>query len=502
MKTTFTNVTEENSIPWWGAAIAALLALWMIFQSRGVINNDGILYIEAAKQFANHEWQTGLTLYNWPLYSLLIALAHSVTGLELQTSAQALSIIFFALTGAGIAVLVREFGGDRRVMMAAILLLCSSPYLVRSLLPMVIRDHGFLAFHIWSLIFFLRFYRNNTLKYAIGWGGVAVIATLFRIEGIIYLAFLPLIILTSKTLPWIKRFELILKAQALPLALGTFMLVALLISPSISLNDLGRLRDPVSLAKTMFFQLSQGLSEKAEIYGDSVLGPFLQNFSLAGLMATLTLVVVIKSAGSAGWLQFAFAAFFAKLPENQLPEPRSVLKWLCFLGLAIAVVILLSVFVLSTRYLLPLATLILVTGAFGLKALFQTIEKKWIVNGLIAIIVLQVAATLWPFHSSNHYEIEASEWIKDHIAPDKKIYFDEGRLRYYALNDSSDRTEKPWTEVQRLLDSNELNQFDYVIVHLSKKHPEQREWIKQKLGTPIVIFTNRHGKQIQIHEIH
>jgi hypothetical protein len=501
VKTTFTNITNENSIPWWGAAIAALLALWMIFQSRGIINNDGILYIEAAKQFANHEWRTGFALYNWPLYPLIIALAHSVTGLEFQTSAHAISIIFFALTGAGITVLVREFGGDRRVMMAAILLLCSSPYLVRSLLPMVIRDHGFLTLHIWSLIFFLRFYRDNTLKYAIGWGGTAIIATLFRIEGIIYLALLPLIILTSNTLPWIKRFELMLKAQALPLALGIFML-ALLISSPLSLNDLGRLKDPISLAKTMLFQLSQGLSGKAEIYGNHVLGPFLDDFSLAGLMATLILVTVIKSAGSAGWLQFAFAAFCAKLPENQLPASRPVLKWLYFLGLAIAIVILLSVFVLSTRYLLPLATLILVAGAFGLKALFQTIENKWIQNGLIAIIVLQVAATLWPFHSSNHYEIEASEWIKDHIAPDKNIYFDEGRLRYYALNNSSDRTKKPWTEVQRVLDSNELKRFDYVIVHVSQNHPQQQAWIKQKLGTPIVTFTNRHGKQVQIHEIH
>lgn len=502
MKTTLTNITKENSIPWWGAAIAALIALWMIFQSRGIINNDGILYVEAAKQFANHEWGTGFALYNWPLYSLLIALTHSVTGLEFQTSAHAISIIFFALTGAGIALLVRELGGDRRVMMAAILLLCSSPYIVRSLLPMVIRDHGFLAFHIWSLIFFLRFYRDNTLKYAIGWGSTAIIATLFRIEGIIYLAFLPLIILTSNTLPWINRFEKILKAQALPLALGVFISAALFISPSLSLDDLGRLKDPISLAKTMFFQLSQVLSKKAEIYGDSVLGPFLDDFSLAGLMATLILVTVIKSAGSAGWLQFAFAAFCAKLPENQLPGSRSVLKWLYFLGLAIAIVILLSVFVLSTRYLLPLGTLMLVAGAFGLKALFQTIENKWIQNGLTAIIVLQVAATLWPFHSSNHYEIKASEWIKAHIEPDKKIYFDEGRLRYYALNNSSDRTKKPWTEVQRLLDSNELKQFDYVIIHVSQKHPQQQAWIKQNLGDPIVTFSNRHGKQVQIHEIH
>lgn len=501
MKFIAANITEEKYIPWWAAASAASVALWMISQSHGVINNDGLLYIEAAKQFANHEWQKGFALYNWPAYSLLIALTNAFTGLAFQTSAHAIGIVFFTFTGAGVAVLVREFGGERRAMIAATLLLCCSPYIVRSLLPMVIRDHGFLTFHIWSLIFFLRFYRNNSFKDAFAWGGTALLATLFRIEGIIYLAFLPLVILMSNSLTWKKRFELIIKAQGLPLVLGITLAAVLSLSPALSLADLGRLNDPIGISQAIFFQLSQGLLGKAEIYGESVLGPFLENFSLAGLLATLVLAVVTKSAASAGWLQLAFAVFSRSLPESQAPQYRLVLKWLFLIGLINAVVILLSVFVLSTRYLLPLAILIMIAGAFGLAALFQTVKRNWILYGLIIAIMLQLIATLWPFNAAQRYEIEAANWVKEHIASDKKIYFDEGRIRYYAFGDSSDRTEKPWPEVQRFMESDELKQFDYVLVHISHRHPEQQAWVISKLGAPITTFNNGRGKQIQIHEI-
>jgi hypothetical protein len=501
MKNFISNFTQEKYIPWWAAASAALVALWMIFQSHGVINNDGILYIEAAKQFANHEWQKGFALYNWPAYTLLIALVNALTGLEFQASAHFISIIFFAFTAAGVVVLTKEVGGDRRTMVAAALLLCCSPYIVRSLLPMVIRDHGFLAFHIWSLVFFLRYYRNNSMKDAFSWGCTAILATLFRIEGIVYLAFLPLTILMSDSLTWKKRFELILKAQSLSLALGIALATVLFLSPAVSINDLGRLKDPMGFLQSVFFQLSQGLSNKAEIYGESVLGPFLQNFSLTGLLATLALVVLTKSAASAGWLQLAFVAFSQMLSESQTLRYKPVLKWLLFLGLANAVVVTFSVFVLSTRYLLPIAILILIAGAFGLAALLLSIKRKWILYGLCTAIALQLAATIWPFNSDHRYEIEAASWVENHIASDKKIYFDEDRLRYYAFGDSTGRAEKSWSEVRTFLNSDELQQFDYVLVHVSHRHPEQQEWIIQKLGVPIASFKNRRGKQIQIHDI-
>jgi hypothetical protein len=55
--------------------------------------------------------------------------------------------------------------------------------------------------------------------------------------------------------------------------------------------------------------------------------------------------------------------------------------------------------------------------------------------------------------------------------------------------------------VRTFLNSDELQQFDYVLVHVSHRHPEQQEWIIQKLGVPIASFKNRRGKQIQIHDI-
>lgn len=488
---------EEKHLPLWAGISAAIIAAWIVLQSHGVINNDGILYIEAAKQFANREWARGFALYNWPLYPLLIATVSYLTPLEFQASAHATSILFFAMTGAGIALLAKEFGGDRRAMLAAILLLLCSPYVVRSLLPMVIRDHGFLAFHIWSLVFFLRFNRIPSWTNAGIWGVAATIATLFRIEGIIYLAFLPLVMLMTTTHPMKTRLQLLLKAQTVSILIGVLIGGLLLFHPAIGMQSMGRLADPINMGKSAFSQLSQGLADKADIYGTSVLGPFLENFALTGLTLTLALILLIKAAASAGWLQLAFAAY-----SRTVPKQAFVFKWLMLLGLINGAIILLSAFVLSTRYLLPIATLILIMGAFGLAALFQsTYKNKWALSGIVVALLLQTASTLWPFNHKNRYELEAAAWVKSHISSEMRVYFDRGRLRYYATGDSSNRKEEPWEEVQRLLNSDALKQYDFVLLHVSQRHSEQQNFIKHKLGTPIATFKNQSGGQVQVYRV-
>jgi len=53
--------------------ISALIAL-----SDKAINNDGLLYISAAQQFASGHFKEGLALYPMPLFSLLITAVHFV----------------------------------------------------------------------------------------------------------------------------------------------------------------------------------------------------------------------------------------------------------------------------------------------------------------------------------------------------------------------------------------------------------------------------------------
>lgn len=492
------DTSQQLWLTWISAAVAGLIAFWMTSQSGGVLNNDGVLYIEAARKFADQEWQKGFALYNWPFYSLLIAALHVISGLSLQDSAHILTVAFFALTSAGLTLLVKELGGERRVMIAAAVLLFCSPYITRSLLPMVIRDHGFLSLHVWSLVFFLRFYQHSDFKNALGWSAAAMLATLFRIEGIIYLVLLPAVLLVDQSRPWMSRCIRMLKCHSLPLCVVWILTVLLLSSESMSLEHIGRLGDPIVIAQSVFGQLSQGLSSKAEAFGESILGPFLKNFSLAGLLATLFLAATVKIAGSAGILQLLLAALPSRVPGYQAPRHIHILGWLAFIGAGNAILILISVFVLSTRYLLPLAILILIFSAFGLFHTLKSVRKKWMVYVVFLAIFLQFTANIWPFSTSHRYEVDAAHWIQSNIPEGKTVFFDEGRMAYYVYGDSSNREEISWEEVRAIFTPEFLAKYDYVVIHVSAKNNNQQAFLNERLGSPVMIFGESKRKQIQI----
>ncbi|HEY3328260.1 MAG TPA: hypothetical protein VGK14_13985, partial [Novimethylophilus sp.] len=56
-------LTTEQRLPWLGAVLSLPLAVWMMINSYGSINVDGILYIEVARKFDAGGWQQGFDLY-------------------------------------------------------------------------------------------------------------------------------------------------------------------------------------------------------------------------------------------------------------------------------------------------------------------------------------------------------------------------------------------------------------------------------------------------------
>ncbi len=498
---------EEHRIPWLGALLGAMVAAWVIFQSNGFLNSDGMVYIEAAKQFSQGAWKAGFALYNWPLYSLLIAAIHHATGLKLLASAHAITITTFALTSAGLLVLVRELGGNRRVMLAAALMLFAATPLVNNYLPMVLRDHGFLAAHVWSIVFLLRFSATHRWSAALAWGIIAAIATLFRIEGIVYLALLPLALLLRSGYDWRQNLTALAKANTFLAASAVLLGMALLLLPNVDAHQLGRLKDPLTVAQNVFYQLTKGLEEKADLYVNVILGQYLNDYGMPGLLLTLAYVVLIKTATSVGWPQLLFAAY----SRLQCREPSAnpghayLLGWLFAIGLINAVFIILSAFALPKRYLQPLGLIILIYAAFGATALFtrwrQKIGTRWIFPALTALLGLQLVLNLRPSDSRDHFEQNAAKWINTHVPVGSRIYYDYGRMRFYVNEDSSSREEVPLAEIERLITTGDIKQYDYLVVHVSRKEREHQQFMSARLGEPLAMFENRRGKRILIYRV-
>lgn len=500
----FDRLSSEQSLPWVSAVLGALLAVLVIYQSHGHVNSDGLLYIEAARLFSVGEWKQGVSLYNWPLYPLLMAGVHFVSGMSLQMSAHLLAVVFFTLLSAGLLTLVRELGGNRQVMLCAAVLLFCSPYIVSDILPIVVRDHGFWAFHVWSQVFFVRFYTYLSWRAALGWGVMAVMATLFRIEAITYLIMLPLVLLMRPDVSWRQRFFSVAQSHTVLMVLAVALSFAMLLSPALSLKELGRLVDPLTVALKASHQLTQGLSFKAHIFSSRVLGDFLAGYALPGLLLTLAFALLSKAALSAGGLQLLFGIYSRQCrPKCAYPEHAPILAWWLVLGLINAVFIILSVFLLPKRYVLPIAFIIMIYGAFGLADMFCKWKSKrgWLLP--VSVVLLAVQFYLIAKPQKEDFEIQAAQWVLSHAPANSRIYYDSAELRHYAnvTDVPYHRDRADADDIEQLVLTGQIRQYDYMLVHVSQKLMWLEPFLTGQLGQPAAQFDNGRRNRVLIYRV-
>ncbi len=499
----------EQSVPWVAAVFGAFLAWWMILQAHGTINPDGLIYIEAARLFSNGHWSQGVKTHAWPLYSILLTLTQKVSGLGFQSSAHVLSIIGFALACSGLTILVRAVGGDSRTMLAGMLLMLASPYMVDTVLPMVVRDQLFWGAHIWSVIFFFQFYRERTILSAFAWGVTGLVAVLLRIEALIYLLFLPLALLADINTPWRRRWVDMGKANWMFLLMIMAVIGAFIFFPSQSRYLIfSHDHSPIFVAEQVYGQLMQGIAAKSMVYSEQVMGGYLKEYALPGIFLTLGFAVLSKAISSAGWIQIGII-LAGRVFKNYASKPLwgHVFSWLIFLSLVNAVFIILANFLLPKRYLMPIAFVILVYAAFGLAAVYEQsrehrLNNKWLFPTVVFAIAIQLLVIIWPADSGRMPSIQAAQWISSHVPKDSRIYYDSRRIRYYVTGDSSMRGQDDWAVVQEHFSSDVIRQFDYMVVRISKRNPERQEYLTQKAGmAPVATFDNGRGDRVLIYRV-
>lgn len=529
IKDKYALLAGEQGLPWFCAMVGAVIAVWMNYQARGVINHDGVLYLEVARLFSEGQWREGFAVYDWPFYSLLISLAHKATGLQLQTSANLLAVLFFAATCMGMAVLIREIGGSRQTVITGLILLIASPYLAGDILPMVVRDHGYWTFFLWSLVFFLRFLRDDAWKNAIFWGVLAIVCVLFRIEGLTYLVALPLVLLAGAPDPVSTRWRRLLKANTVLIASGLGLVMLLAVHPTLHLSDLGRLSDPLLVAERVFRQLTSGLSSRAEVMAEQVLGSYLDDYAMAVLLLGLLYILLYKAFTVGGILQSALALVFWKKTRNVLTARHfEVLAWLLILGLINAAMILLKGFVLPGRMLAPIGLVVITFAAFGVSSFIDNTRKsaapkshwgKWLALLMAIVLLIQLASVLRPSSPQERYERDAVEWVLSKTHPNSRIYFQTERLRFYAgepmrrkqgragvLESRWQKTlkvrnkkNKTKEELERISKTQEMDAYDYFLFLSNKKDPWLEDFLATRLGTPLAIFHGPRGNRALVY---
>jgi hypothetical protein len=468
--------------------LAMLIAAQMQYIQHGWINPDSVLYFESARLMSIGQWKEAIQVWNWPLYPALIAATHKITGLGMQTSAQVLNVLFFGLTTFSFIQILRLAGGNQLTMAAGALILFSSQYIVGDVLEMLMRDEGFWAFYLSGLVFFIRFYQGSRFRDAVLWQICAITATLFRIEAITYLVLLPALFLFSFNIPFKERIRHLLISHALNILLALVLILAVALHGDLSIKSFGRLEEVFTL--NLYDELTRKLFSKAAIMSNSVLGGYLEEFAVQGLLLTFIYVIFVKSITTTGLINLIMAVFTIK-NRTALIESKaySVLSYAALISLTNMALIITKVFVLSSRYVVGLAFIFMILASFQLSKILKsyahssekTSKFKWLAIALVVFMLLGLIKNILPKSEGYNYMQDAVAWVKTNNTDNKPVFSDESRIRYYMGDTFYLNRGENWKVVLREIRSNNIQNYEYLLISHSPKHPEREMVIAEKL---------------------
>ncbi len=491
-------------------SIIGLLIAWRInYIQHGWVNNDFVLYYEAARLFAAGSWSEGFSVFKWPFYSLLIVLISKITLADIHLSAQILTVGLFFLTSYSFLSIISLAGGNKVAISLGALILLSSGYIVGDVLPMLLRDPGFWAFNLTSLVFFIRFYRYRLNRDAIFWQMAATLATLFRIEGITYQLLIPLLFLSDSSLTLKARCFLIIQANQVNIAIALLLAILLTTIPALSASDFGRANEIWALFDYRCKEMINELSKRADLLGTVVLKGHFDNLTTIGLLSALLGMLLIKCASTAGWLNVALVLIREIYQDAMIQkDANKIFLWVIALAILNIIVILFSVFLVVGRYIVPLGFMIMLFASFSLAHLANMYIpririKSWHHYFFIFALIfmsLSLVKNLLPKNSANNYQQNAVTWLKEHNKSKKPVFYDNSRTRYYAKEPFIGVWGDNWKFVMSAIEDKSIEKNEFLLISYSSTHPEQPQVIKEKLPEFIEVkrFSPPNAKKTMV----
>lgn len=466
--------------------ISILVATQVQYIQHGWINPDSVLYLEAAKLFAVGDWKAGFAIFPWPFYSLTIALTHHLTSLNIHHAAQLLNVVYFAIATYAFTTIIEQCGGRQLQLIAGALIFLSAQYMIGGVLEMLMRDEGFWAFFLLSLVFIMRFYQHHQLKDALFWQTMIILAVLFRIEAMLYLVLLPLVLFVNN-----QSFKfnalLTIKAYSLQIFLAFALITIILNHPNLSTDMLGRLNE--IFTTNLWHEFSQKIVLKSQVMSEQVLGEYLEEFALPGLILTFIYAIIVKSISSTGVVTFVLGLFGIKNSSALIEKSaRHVLFATMLIATLNMGLIITKVFVLSGRYVLAISFVFMVFASFYLANLLENSIQKpnkkntIFITILVIIMLLGFVKNLMPKKQGYNYMQDTVTWIQKNNVENKPVFYSERRARYYANQPFDSSWVDQWSSVEKFVSNKNFQHFSYLAIGYSKSKPSHELFIKNTLS--------------------
>jgi hypothetical protein len=484
MRKLLTIIDQANPIHlfWLIVATSIVLAARMQAIQHGWVNPDSVFYLEAAKLIAIGDFRGAYNIFNWPFYALCIGTISKLTGFGVHLSAQFLNMVFFSIATASFLKIIQLAGGKNLAIFAGALLLFGNLYIVGDVLEMLMRDEGFWAFYLTSLVFFIRFSQQNKVMDALLWQVTAIVAVLFRIEAITFLLLLPLIFIFDTQINYKQRAIKLLQTYSISLLLLAIIFIAIYTIPALSIESFGRLQEVFNANLWGIF--SKNFIDRSSIMSAQVLGGYLEEYAVAGLLLTFVYVIIIKNVTTLGLVAAVLAGVHFKNKLNQInSNVKRVLVTISLICLLNMALIITKVFVLSSRYVVSLTFILLIVAALYLGQLFKKVKEKQqtrttLIALAIIILSLSLIKNVLPKQSGYNHMQDATAWIKQH-QQNPTVFYEDARLRYYADVPFNGEGSFDWKSIASNISY--ISQHDYLVITFGKDDRDKKEMLSHSL---------------------
>jgi hypothetical protein len=484
-------LTTNLSIPAIVAVICAIQAALLLWQNSVVqINDDGILYVRAARLFAEGHFQEAQSVYHWIAYPLLIGAVSFVTGIDAQIAARLLNGLASTLT---VLIIIQSawvsLPRKATIVCAAILLLGNIWF--SELRAVIVREHFYFLFMLIGFYCLLRDIQTPGISYKIGFFGATAIAALFRIEAFGFAVFVPLLRLAFETHSRAKRLLTI--AAILLAPVGAILLLAYW-------SDSGSLSSILSKPQT-----------RIDILRDQVLPP--TEFRKAALaysfmIGGLVIYGLVKSIGLMTILPFGYAVS----ANRRLVRTAPFYLAMIYLGVGILMLSVQTYFnlYLDPRHGLVLSLILTVPAAVGLTTVLQDIPDKqayprWVIVlcGAVLLSIGLIAGNR--FGDAHKYRMEAGRWLLENTPANATVLSNSNQILFYANRGSADpdllmRSSFPSVDLASLRD---WKTYDWIALELRQNQTRQIAKLEEKIGqTAMKAFENSRGDKILVFKPH
>ncbi len=483
------------------AVFFSLLLSYWIGAREAVINPDAICYLQSAESISTVGLHAATQLCDqshWPFYSLLIFTLVRVTHISYLSSAYLWDGFFSCVSVLTFLYITSLLGGTRRVLaFAAVVILFAHEF--NSVRQYIIRDHGFWAFYLVSVAMLIQYCRAPTWRYAILWSLASLLATLFRVEGVIFLLAMPLMVVLQREKTLSQRCRMFLQLNTVTLLLAVMLLVWILLRHAdLQQSRLGEVQMQITQGYSLLIQRFHAASNAL---AQQVLSPYAASdasWILSMMLITWYGVSVISNV-SIVFTALIIYAWFRKCLTIDAPTRRVIWAYIVVNVLITAVFLAENMFI-SKRYLIALSLLLMLWVPFALEDLYQRIRLHWIFYVALSLIVLTSLGGIFDFGYSKQYINDAGVWLAENVPAQAALYSNDEQVMYYSKHFGNDIFVKSreYSDSAVALSQDKWKQYDYLALRLNKNTDQIQNQINV---SPVQVFKNKRGDQVIIYKV-